>query len=446
MKENALPPPLLTWLMDNPYLVKFIRIDASPDILDPERFAQRVAGIEMGRQTQVVHLNHFIDTTLKVLLDCLSFPGSMPKPGSEASPKLMWLYHFYMVLQDESFHMRRTDLANSIAYTQKLIDFLRDPAILPPDLDVGVEEHEFQKAMLDGSMASFVLTEYLKVVQADLRDLHPMVYKVPQFQSLLVQILDRVRLQIDMVTFYIPPTESDQHFEEWLFNPSLPLADELTIFFENFGTRKEFTNRACELFGKLQTVFSFVDSIGLSCGLIMFFRAVFGRAYGDNPAFFFPNKPSNLALVRDFLPVESLEISPEFLPPHEPEAPVYSVFSGLRLFDRAASHLLFAFYFTNPIDALFEVHEAVHILEQFAASQSPEGGTRILPFETAFGLFIAAVLVNDLPNFEEFAAFVVDFAPEKCLCQDLLFAYSTAHAATKYCQTLRETYADRLGG
>jgi hypothetical protein len=446
MNENALPPPLLAWLMDNSYLVKFIRIDACPDILDPERFAQRVAAIEMGRQTQVVRLNHFNDTTLKVLLDCLSFPGSMPKPGPEASPQLMWLYHFYMVLQDESFHSRRTDLSTSISHTQHLIDFLRDPSLLPPGLDVRVEEHEFQKAMLDGSMTSFVLTEYLKVVHADVRDLRPMVYNVSQFQSVLVQILDRVRLQIDLVTFYIPPTESDQLFEEWLFNPSLPFADEFGHFFDDFGARPQFTDRVLELFSKLQTVFSFVDSVGLSCGLIMFFRAVFARAYANSPAFFFANEPSNLALVRDFVPIESLEISTEFLPPHDPGASVYSVFSGLKLFHRAASHLLFAFYFTNPIDALFEVHEVVHILEQVAASHSPEGGTRILPFETVFGLFIAAVVVNDLPNFEEFAAFLVDFAPEKCLCQDLLFAFSTAHAAAKYCKTIRETYAERLAG
>jgi hypothetical protein len=308
----------------------------------------------------------------------------------------------------------------------------------PPAIDVHVDEDSFEASLLSVSMNSLVLTEYLKVILADIRDLQLPPWSIAQFQVILSQILERVSLQIDSVTFYIQPTESDQQFESWLFHPSLPFSDELESFFRNFADlpRKQFSQIAFGLFAKFRTVFSFVDSVGYSCGLILFFRAVFARAYSDNPTYFYKNEPGNLSRIAKAFPVESLEVSPEFLPPHTEGLSVFETFKDLELFHRAASHLAFSCLFTNPIDALFEIHEAIHILEQFTASRAPGTGRNFLAFETMFGLFIAAILLSDIPNFAELASFLADFAPEGCLCQDFLFAFSTSQAAAKYCKTL----------
>jgi hypothetical protein len=372
----------------------------------------------------------------------------MSKPGAGSPPNLIWLFHLYQFLQLESFHSRREDLANAITQAQQLVELLRDPALVPAMLDVRIEEHSLQTALLDVSMKSLLLTEYIKVVQADIRDLQLPPWTVIQFQVILKQILERVSLQIDNVTFYIRPTEADQQFESWLFNPSLPFSDEFESFFQNFTDlpRKEFSQVAFGLFSKLRTVFSFIDSIGFSCGLILFFRAIFARAFSENPRYFYRNEPGNLTTIAELFPVESLEVSPEFLPDHPDGSTVFEVFKDLELFQRAASHLAFTCFFTNPIDALFEIHEVIHILEQFTASITPETGTKILPFETVFGLFIAAILMSDIPNFEELAAFVGDFAPEGCLCQDFLFAFSTSQAAAKYCRTLPDLCGGKVNG
>jgi hypothetical protein len=94
---------------------------------------------------------------------------------------------------------------------------------------------------------------------------------------------------------------------------------------------------------------------------------------------------------------------------------------------------------TNPIDAIFEIHEMIAYLEH---TVSKHGSSGMVPFEVAFGLYIGAVLASDVPNFEELAEFVDDFGPASGMCPEFEFTRTTTKAAFDYCKTLREKFIE----
>jgi hypothetical protein len=166
---------------------------------------------------------------------------------------------------------------------------------------------------------------------------------------------------------------------------------------------------------------------------------MFEHAYLANPQWFYPNRLTGLQAVSRSLLVSDLDIEPDFLNGQDLSVTVSEGLQTDPFFVQCAGTLEAAVMHTNPFDALNEITQMVGAIELHATERHTGG---LLPFEVTFGFFIGAMLVSAVPSFEEFAAFVSDFAPASGLCPAFEFAAATTDAAGRYCATLRQ----RLGG
>ena len=291
-------------------------------------------------------------------------------------------------------------------------------------------------------MKYFAMSEYQKVMNVDLENCVPNNITEQKLREVLIQIVEQMALQIDTKTYFFASNVKEQKFEQWLFCESLPMREDVDAVLKNFQNepRRMFPQRIIELYMNISQHFEVGggDPVMASCLIIMLFRVMFSRAYGENPAFFYKGEKTGLQLIGKKIRVESLEVPEEILPEHEEGECVYDVFRRDTVYRRAGKHFEYAILATNPIDAIFEIHEILMYIQNVVSTRASGG---MMPFETTFGLYIGAMLASDLPNFEELAEFVCDFAPSSGLCPEFEFTCTTTQAALNYCKTLREANA-----
>jgi hypothetical protein len=135
------------------------------------------------------------------------------------------------------------------------------------------------------------------------------------------------------------------------------------------------------------------------------------------------------------LTVADLEVEPKFVNACDRGATVWEALGNDQSCRETGQHFVAAVMHTNPLDALYELSLVIRGIET-RASQC--GAESMIPFEVTFGLYLAVMTISDVPNFEELAAFVADFAPVEGLCSAFEFAAVTTEAARKYCSSLRD--------
>jgi hypothetical protein len=81
-------------------------------------------------------------------------------------------------------------------------------------------------------------------------------------------------------------------------------------------------------------------------------------------------------------------------------------------------------FVTNPIDALFLVHEAIRAIQRAGRRQNGEdvGKEQLMPFDGMFSLLIGVVLASDVPDFFQFSEFLEKFVPKDGLSNPFEYA------------------------
>jgi hypothetical protein len=331
--------------------------------------------------------------------------------------------------------MRKKDLQAVLSTTKSIVGLLRDPTVLSPYIDVSINERDFTKSMLSGSMKYFVLTEFAKVVHADYHLESPRngMFDVKPF---VLRILTRLSRLADRTTFYVPVSTEESEFESILFSNAFPFAEVRDDILRNFAERPraDFTERVLGFYLRVNAVLGINDGIRASICILLMFRILFDRAYEVNPKWFYPGELIGLQAVSHQICVGELDIEPKYLNGMDLSATVYDAFGRDPFFLNCAKHLEVAVMYTNPFDALYQITEMIGCIERFATEQRNGG---LLPFEVTFGFYIGAMLVSAVPSFEELAAFIADCAPASGLCPAFEFASATTAAAGRYCNTLR---------
>jgi hypothetical protein len=324
--------------------------------------------------------------------------------------------------------------------TENLLSLLRDPELVPATVDISINQDGFMKEMMDGSMKYLVMTEYQKVIDGDMlaNTLRPAPEdRIPE---MFMRVLTSASLQADRTTFYFPDASLSHDFEQMLFCENFPFCSDLSSILDNFRNedRQALPKRIIEVYLQMAQYLEISEPVIASCCVLLMFRIMFSQAYARDPAFFYKNGRSDLQELGKKVPIEELGVDDAFLPEHDALCSVSDVFGKEELTQKASLHLEFALLMTNPIDAIYEIHEMIIYLEKAAMKHGSQG---MVPFELGMGLFIGTLLSSAIPNFEELAEFVYDFGPMSGMCPEFEFTRTTVRAAYDHVRTLRAKYS-----
>lgn len=430
------------WLLDHPDLSKHIQIDAIPHNLTDEERQQKIAQIEMKRQLSVIQ----IDKLKRNEFDISTFkkPGELSPPPEDSANRAVWINHILYFVKIEIFKMK-IKYANEVRQKcEAIIKLLTDPDLVPSSLDININENDLIEELKQEPTNVTKMKVYKGILASYYNKCISKPAEVNQLIQIMQNVLSHATLQIDRKTYYFTHNNIQQKFEQIIMSQNNPFKEEINQFLKTFQDipRQQFTQKLVEIYTKLSQFFSITNPIEASCAVIMLFRVVFEKAYAIDPRYFYPNRGFGINTIAKRVPCEYIDLDTQFLPPHDPKEPIIDVFRRDRYYTQGSLHLTFAFLHTNPIDAIFEVHEMLMCIEK-GATQRMKKTTDIIsmfPFETTFGLYVGCMLASDVPSFEELGQFITDFAPTNGLCPEFEFAYTTTIACVDFCKVLYSNF------
>ena len=262
----------------------------------------------------------------------------------------------------------------------------------------------------------------------------------------ILSILVNTSLQVDKTSYYFSENKLQEKFDEIIFQKDFFLHNDISNFLDTFTERprQNFIQDVNNIYRKLAYSLRDIDAIESSCCFILLIRSLFSNAYKISSTYFYPKFDENEPLISKIankVPCNFLSIEDEALPPHQPSDSIVKVMIENECFVRGANHLEFASMLTNPIDAIYEIHEMMTYNHQGVILFAKSSGSQAFSFETSFGLYIATVLLSDLPNFEHLARFVIDFSPPDDLCPEFDYVLKTTQAALNFCPTLLKSFS-----
>ena len=398
-----------------------------------------MANLEMMRQKQHMRLNQFYETALKVLY---IETGTNPKLVSPSESISLYNSRVLYFVEKEMRKIRRSHLEKSMQLTLKLMGLIKDPKFAIQKVDIIVDEDKFFTEMITDPPNY----RRLKVFSNTL--FNKCIFKNEDFEEKLLKLLNNACLQVDKTSYYFRESSIQEKFDDIIFMKNCPLFEVVDNFLTVFSDipRRSFTSKVSDIFYFLISIMNQeLDPILSSCCFIFLIRSLFSHAYAINPDYFYPpfdcSKKNYIKSIASEVPCSYFAISDEFLPPHKPDDKMIDVFSKNKFYLMGTFHLQFSAMVLNPIDAIYEIHEMMICNHRGAEIEINDPNVSVFPFETTFGLFIASILASDLPNFEQVAPFISDFAPQTGLCPEFEFVSTTIRAASAFCVSLHQCFS-----
>lgn len=438
MEPTNLDSSFINWLFDNALLTKFIEVNMLKKTQDKERITNFMANLEMMRQKQLLRLNQFYETALKVLYNEAGNDPKLVKPSDSISLFNTRVLYF---VEKKMRKIRRIHLKKSMSLTLTLMNLIKDPRFAIQKVDIIVDEDKFFTEMITDTPNYLRLKTFSKTLFSNNG------YCLKQdFREKLIKVLNNACLQVDKTSYYFRESNIQEDFDNIILNKNFPLFENINNFLAAFSSlpRKTFTSKVSDIFRILLSFLNCeLDPILTSCCFIFLIRSLFSHAYAINPEYFYPpfdSSKANLKTIASQVPCSYFAISDECLPPHKNDDKMVDVFSQNKFYMMGTLHLQFSSMLLNPIDAIYEIHEMMICNHRGAEIELNDPSVSVFPFETTFGLFIASVLTSDLPNFEQVSQFISDFAPQSGLCPEFEFVSTTVKAASTFCESLLQNY------
>lgn len=253
--------------------------------------------------------------------------------------------------------------------------------------------------------------------------------------------------KFDKIISYVLPFEIEVSLSRYIFTlnhlmqQKVDKVARLVCDTEAFNPQV-FVNEALQTSSSLVPNFSKISPTEQSLGLMFFFRVIFDRAYEFNPLVFFTNNRNNdqeKLFKLGKLAIKHFQI-PTGYKPEESSIPIRDFFLNDHFFHESSLFLDQTNYITNPIDAIYYIHKALNLINKAAilrnvgklAEPTIRDITYLLCFDDQFSLLIGVLLASDIPNFFQFADFIVNFSPEKYLCNSFQYALSAVKALSTY--------------
>lgn len=440
MEPTYLDSAFVNFLLNNTLLTNFLEINVLHQPKD-DIISLCTANLEMTRQKQVLRLNKFYETALKVLYD--ESENELNPINSTQSISFFNLHVLYYI-NKKMQKIRKTHLKNSMELTERLINLMKNPKFVSDKIDIIVDEEKFFSEMISEPPTYYKLKYFTKKLFDRTVDFS----NLAKIKEKIMNLLNDAYLQADKATYYFRENNLQDEFDSILFNKHFPLFKSINNFLNTFTQiqRKMFTPKVSEIFAQFLSILNLnLDPIYSSCCYIFILRSIFSHAYSKSPEYFYPQfdltKNFTTKTVASQITCSDLAISDEFLPPHQPDDKMIDVFCQNDFYSMGTLHLQFASMLLNPIDAIYEIHEMMLCNRRGAEIIINNKDITVFPFETTFGLYIASVLTSDLPNFDQVAQFIEDFAPQSGMCPEFEYASTTTKAAHEFCRSLVDDFS-----
>ena len=427
--EATLTEAFYGWLQKNVDLVKYIQIDSNILPETDQEMKNYTKEKEATRLTLLGLLTNFLN--LKLLARKPHQPNEFPPPTANSSKTANQITREIRFLQIEEYNIRLSGFNKSIEKLTAMIDFLNDPSLIPTCLTIKITTEDFFKDLLEEPEQAIRLqTAYVHKI-GELCNIINKDFEGPSIKESLLYMFGLCIPKFNNSLHFMELNSQQDKFNQWLFSPMHPNAPEITAFLETFQQlpRRSFTGKVFELFAELKKHFPQSDPMLGSILVLMYVRAMFDAAISINFSYFFQNQESKAKTVADKILISDLTPPPELLPQHKQNEPARIVFMRDNKYRSAGQHITAAFFQTNPLDVLYEIHLALRDMHIGIASRRKANEIRqVLPFETIFSVFFGSLLTADLPNLEELVKFIIDFAPAGKLAPEFQYAQVTMTA------------------
>ena len=437
MAAVYLPNDFYFWLADNSQLVKYLTIDTFPSTLSNEEKLSKEMQIKKWRKQTLERLNQFQTTDIKD--GSLEDRIYVQKPNFYSEKYFTFLYHQFKFIQSELRMLLHSNYEHSVLMCQDIIDLLSSKSLLPPNIDLFVDEEEILQALsqkpeeLDRLSAC---EQQMALIFASQKTNTTSPNKKLLRQKILHLIDETKPMMLDNMK-YFPLNSLQDEFESFIMTDNSPIKENIVSFINSFDKleKQEFTNKALEIFNKMQNDLNINDPCDLSILILYFIRAIFNFAQNENPMYF--HIPSQTHLSDIILDIKCNSLSPpEKLIKYNENDNVYDVFINDPFYKQCSEYFINLCFQTNPIDALHELSE----VQTLIASSASNNESSVLPFETSFSLLMGSLIASGAPLYEDIASFIITFAPQQGLCPELEYALATATASLRYCSILYNSY------
>jgi len=436
MKGQYFSSDFSQWLIQNTDLLSFIRIETYPDKENEEKKQRKIGEIEMRRQTLI---NRMVEYSQRGLNEITFIPMDK-KPSFDSAWKAHKVYQTIKFLENEIYAERQKRIQIGKNLCEILIKALLSPSLIPPQIEIIVDESRFIEFITKDSSIILRLIGKRDILMSEFNGYLSKTGRINLLIPILKEAINQASMQIDEETLYFSPNRIQHKYDQILMSNMSPLKEIVSKFLDNFQSipTNDFTNQVLNIFYQLNSIFEIRTTIEASVHSILFFRSIFNICYGMAPSYFYTQADSNIAEISKNIPLSYIEPPDNLLPDHKENATIFEVFKSDPIYSRSSNHILFAQFYTNPIDALFEIHEVMMLMQKGASIHAKERGIELgmLPFETSFGLFIGTIIASGVPHFEETANFISKFCPCSSLSPEFDYALASTTASIKFCKSL----------
>ena len=493
MATSWLSPAFYTWLSENSDLVPFIEIESFPQTLSDEEKEKKINEYQKIRENNIKDLLDFSTVSLVVTEPEIQVSS---KPTYDSAKKAVYLYHLICYIQNEIYNQQLESFNSSLAKCSSIISLLQSNDIsnnFNIKIDKG---SLFKYLLVESQHTSClrfkfqtIAREYEKNLSAK-ADLSILSSILDKTINTCVNQMDK------QSSYFYPNNADQRVIQILLCSasPVAKEFEEIITTFDQYE-RKAFSDKVQQFALKVQQTFDVQGQFKASVLNILIIRVAFSLAYSNNPHFFYPSKDNRKLAEKQESSIyhiskkmaakgnalnsgtanqesapndpnkdkaahsenpnsilsESSSVSDDLFKKHNPytitceqicaetemlksdeiKKSIYDVF-GSNDFQSSVMYVNFAFLHVNPIDALFEIHEAIGLAQRAISVRLGFDNTNILPFEQLFGPMIGVFLCSDVCRIEDLCAFVLDFSPRGVLCPELEFTLATVEALSKF--------------
>lgn len=270
-------------------------------------------------------------------------------------------------------------------------------------------------------------------------------YKVPvwvgDFQSFLISVVKDSVTRSDPKISYFYPTEQEVEVSRALFTRPTKFQNSIDSIFKELEIGapvepliQQLVHLTYEWMPK-----DLKSTEQQSACILILFRAGFNYVYEKYSQFFnltkgeleFNQKVEKIAIrpLSDFtFPLSLMQKVPT-------SSEIRQVFRNDKNFFSASQFLAFAEYESNPIDALFNIHKCLIMIQKAALinrlgenSAKFEDVNSLLCFDDLFSLFFGTSLASDIASLSRLHNFIQEFIPKMSLSPSFEYSYSNLQA------------------
>ncbi|KAH0791240.1 hypothetical protein GPJ56_004860 [Histomonas meleagridis] len=432
---------LTEWLVDHPNYMGYIKIVG----VKTDNNTEVPAGYQERYHQNVINLLYSHLTEQTTLMGP-SHQKSKAKPtylsgrGAIAFRKSQFIKLELKRIQQDQFSK----------YSQCIADFinlLSTPHILSEDLVISIDHQKLFSETFEKSKYEIAL----KIKRIQLKNeaiKQTEEYSTFENQKFLFKnIIEATSSIFDKESAFLIANPLQDKFDVLFDFYGFPFSSVLNEAIDSYTPKSSnaFVRQLVQIVRQLLDYFGYRQEGNDNLLVMLMFRCAFDKLYavGKSPL---NREPFNVERLTTIDPLSKFlmnctfaDLCPpdEYCPKHEKDSKVSEVFGNDPLYHKCVRSLESLVFFTNPIDALNEVHMTVTNIEK-AANSYHQGTDSLLAFEVIFGLFLCVTAAAHIPELQLYTDFINECTPQSGLTAVFDYAHTKLQAATNYLRTLIE--------